>query len=293
MYAPVMRTIGLTMSVALLAACGGDSTSPGVDAPAAVDAPSGDWVVLLSQDWTLPAGTENMVNASRTLDQDVYVRAIRPLAPAGTHHTLLGLTTGSGGGPGTSPDGLLYASGVGTDALMMPAGVGLRLEAGKQLTLQLHLYNTGDAPLSGTSGVEVLLTTADQITDLAEIELAGPLGLTIPPGVHTISGTCTATSPQTVFAIFPHMHQLGTHFRAEARTAAGAVTIHDDSYRFDEQRISPITPLALAPGDTITTECTWDNTTGATVNFGTSSDTEMCFSILFRYPATGGGYCGG
>ncbi|MBK9030464.1 MAG: hypothetical protein IPL61_03840 [Myxococcales bacterium] len=287
-----MRKLGFAMVVTLLAACGGESSSPAIDAAVAVDALPRDWVVLIAQDWTLPAGTENMVSSSRILDQDLYVRAIRPLAPAGTHHTLLGLATGSGGGPGTSPDGLIYASGVGTDALMMPPGVGLRLEAGKQLTLQLHLYNTGDAPLSGTSGIEVLLTTADQIADLAEIELAGPLGLTIPPGVHTISGTCTATSPQTVFAIFPHMHQLGTHFRAEARTAAGAVTIHDDRYSFDEQRISPITPLPLAPGDTITTDCTWDNTTGATVTFGTSSDAEMCFSILFRYPATGGGYCG-
>ena len=68
--------------------------------------------------------------------------------------------------------------------------------------------------------------------------------------------------------------------------------LHDGAYAFDEQRISPVAPIALAAGDTVTTTCTWNNTGSTTVGFGSSSDTEMCFSILFRYPATGGGYCG-
>jgi hypothetical protein len=292
-YAARMR-LGMTSAILLLAAAcgGGGGTDPGVDA--GLDAPGSEqWVVLVDREWTLAPGTEDMPRAMRTLEEDLYVRAIRPLAPPGTHHTLLGLVTPSGGDPGTSPDGLIYASGVGTDTLYMPPGVGFRLEAGKVLSLQLHLYNVGEAPLSGRSGIEVLLTAPDQIDDLAEIVLAGPLSLSIPPGTHTISGDCTATTPQTVFAVFPHMHQLGTHFRTLATTAAaGTVVLHDEAYRFDEQRIDPVDPVALARGDKITTECTWTNPGTTTVGFGSSSDTEMCFSILFRYPATGGGYCG-
>ncbi len=286
-----MRLVVISAILLQAAACGGgDPANPGVDGGG--DAAGDPWVVLLEREWTLAPGTEDMPRAMRTLDEDLYVRAIRPLAPPGTHHTLLGLVTPSGGDPGTSPDGLIYASGVGTDALVMPPGVGFRLEAGKVLSLQLHLYNVGEAPLSGTSGIEVLLTTPDQIDELAEIVLAGPASLSIPPGIHTISGTCTAGTPQTVFAVFPHMHQLGTHFRTLANTAAGQIVLHDDDYRFEEQRIDPIDPIALVPRDTITTECTWNNTGTTTVGFGSSSDTEMCFSILFRYPASGGGYCG-
>jgi hypothetical protein len=43
----------------------------------------------------------------------------------------------------------------------------------------------------------------------------------------------------------------------------------------------------------VKTECTYDNTTNKTLTFGESSDTEMCFSVLFRYPALGVGYCTG
>jgi hypothetical protein len=42
----------------------------------------------------------------------------------------------------------------------------------------------------------------------------------------------------------------------------------------------------------VKTECTYDNTTGKTVTFGESSDTEMCFSIIYRYPSTGRISCG-
>jgi hypothetical protein len=68
--------------------------------------------------------------------------------------------------------------------------------------------------------------------------------------------------------------------------------IHDEPYVFEEQYQIPIGPFDLNVGDTITTECTYENTRSGTVGFGESSDTEMCFSIFFRYPATGGTICG-
>ena len=50
--------------------------------------------------------------------------------------------------------------------------------------------------------------------------------------------------------------------------------------------------ITLNPGDTIDTECTWNNTTPLTIGWGESSTTEMCFSILYRYPAQADqGFC--
>jgi len=295
-----MRLVVTLATMLMIGACGGDgggddpdATSAGPDAiTTGPDAGAGErWVVLAEKAWTLAPGTETMDNATRVLDRDLYVRAIRPIGPPGTHHTLVNVG-GGGGDPGTNPDGLIFASGVNTGALYMPPGVGLRLQAGQRVTAQLHLYNVGEAPLSGTSGVEVLLAEPGDIDHLAEIVLAGPLGFSIPPGEHTSTGSCTITTPQTVFAVFPHMHQLGSHFRTSVTTGAGEVVLHDAAYAFDEQRIDAVEPLALAPGDVVHTACTWNNTTGQNVGFGTSSDTEMCFSILFRYPATGGSsYC--
>jgi hypothetical protein len=123
--------------------------------------------------------------------------------------------------------------------------------------------------------------------------LSGPLRFTIDPGMQTIRHQCTIREAQTVFAIFPHMHQLGVHLKSTAMAAGQNKVLHDATYDFQEQYHKALEPLALAIGDTITTECTYRNDTGRMVGFGESSDTEMCFSILFRYPATGNSLCAG
>lgn len=96
---------------------------------------------------------------------------------------------------------------------------------------------------------------------------------------------------QSLFAIFPHMHQLGTHFKTTL-TVGGAPTVVHGDYTFNHQAFISFDPVKLSPGDTITTECTWDNSTPQSVGWGESSTSEMCFSILYRYPAVQGkGFC--
>ena len=62
------------------------------------------------------------------------------------------------------------------------------------------------------------------------------------------------------------------------------MTLHDDSYAFEEQRNYPITPMQVADGDSINVTCYYTNDTNQAVTFGDSSDTEMCFTGLYRYP---------
>ena len=44
-------------------------------------------------------------------------------------------------------------------------------------------------------------------------------------------------------------------------------------------------------GDKIKTECTYNNDTGAPITYGESSDTEMCYSLLYRYPKQSTEFC--
>jgi hypothetical protein len=249
--------------------------------------PPGDWTAIITADWNLASGSELTSDIHTiTLDRDIYVGAIRPIAPPGTHHTLLakgGLSVGN----------TIYASGVGTNPLVFPPGVGLKLTAGTQLVLQLHLFNVSDSPLGGTSGIEVIEVPPEDIVNEADLFLPGPVNLAIPANQeHTQTGTCTVSTPQTIFALFPHMHQLGTHFKTSLVVAGQEQVIHDDAYTFDHQAFLSFEPLALNPGDTITSECTWMNTTPDMVFWGESSTTEMCFSILYRYPVQDdGGFC--
>ena len=88
-----------------------------------------------------------------------------------------------------------------------------------------------------------------------------------------------------------HMHQYGTHLKTTITTGGTPHVLYDDAYSFEHQKIVSFTPIQLSPGDTIQTDCTWNNTTTATIGYGESSDTEMCYSILFRYPDDGQEFC--
>lgn len=99
------------------------------------------------------------------------------------------------------------------------------------------------------------------------------------------------TKPYTLIALFPHMHQLGTHMKTTIHTGGVDRVIHDAPYAFDHQAVIPLESIPLAVGDKITTECTWNNTTAQTITYGESSTTEMCYSILYRYPRGNEEFC--
>jgi hypothetical protein len=257
----------------------------------------GEWIRLVEESWTLaPGGEAPRWCGTKILTEDVYISAIRPVHPPGTHHTTVSLAPNDGQ-TDCNPirtifeNGLIYAAGVGTEALHLPDGVAMRLPAGMVVNLGLHLYNPTPDEISGTSAIEVLVMDPADVEHESETFLAGPISLDIPVGTSTVTHNCSITQETTVFALFPHMHQLGAHMKSSLTIGGVPTVLHDADYSFEEQVQLPIGPYLLRPGDTVTTECTYENATGRTVGFGESSDTEMCFSILFRYPPTGSAFC--
>ena len=287
-----------------LAACGGSSEpSPDPDsspADSVVD-PDG-FVSLLAGDWNLAPGEEGYFCVYATVPEDVYINAFRPLGPPGTHHTVL--TTYAGASPadgtvrcgvGTNGQSMIYGSGVGAPDFEFPPTVGLHLRKGQRLLLNLHLYNATDLPMTGTSGALYKPTTAAETPNIAELVLAGPTAtLNVPTGESTQSGTCqlsnVTSEPIHVFALSQHMHKLGTHLKTVVNRPTELV-LQDEPYNFEEQKFHLIEPhIELLPNDTLTTHCTYNNTTGSAVRFGESSDDEMCFSDVFYYPAQAANY---
>ena len=282
-----MRGFITLVGITALAACGtdGGGGGGGDDGTTPDAAVARTWKPLINKSWTLAPGGENTSDLQiSTTDHAMMIGGIRPLAPLGTHHTVLfkGLTATN----------IIFASGVGTNELVFPAGMGMKLESGTSLGLQLHIFNTSDAMLTGTSGIEILEVDPATVTNELDVFLPGPKDLAIGPhATSSKSGTCTVTKPYTLIALFPHMHQLGTHLKTTVHTAGADKIIHDGVYNFEHQEVIPIQPISLAVGDTITTECTWNNTTAATVGYGESSTTEMCYSILYRYPRGTDEFC--
>jgi hypothetical protein len=283
------EVVGVSVCVCFLAGCGGsDDGSAGAQ-------PETAWQTLLTGEWTLAAGTERYVCARKTVTEDLIASGFEAINPPGTHHTLLTIGDPSG------PDGVsdcnaaenhplsVFGSGVGTNLLSFPDGVAVKIEAGQQLLLNLHLFNFGKQDITGTSGTRIELMQEADVQSFAEGVLAGTTELDIPPNEEVTSiGHCAMSHDVTVFAVAPHMHQLGVYMKVVAeRDGESELVIHDSPYDFDAQLYYPIEPLPLAAGERVRVECTHRNTTTAPVTFGDSSFAEMCFAGIYRYPANG------
>ncbi len=286
--------VWLLCGALLGAGCGVDVVSDAPDgggATAGLGGAPNEWMTAIEGNWTLPARSEEYVCVYQTLTETVFVSALDPISPSGTHHTFvsIGSPTRADGvascDPSTNHPTFVGSSGVGTSPYLFPEGVALRMEAGQQLLLNLHLFNNSNKELSGTSGVRIKTLAPGDVVHEAEAVVAGNVDFSLPPGESTVQGICTMTGEATVFGLFPHMHMLGTHFKVEASSSVqGNVVLHDDPFRFDNQKLYDVGPIELRSGDRVTASCTYDNTTGSTVSFGDSTLQEMCFLVIYSYP---------
>jgi hypothetical protein len=274
--------------LAALSACGSDGSTADPDAGPTGDAVSGEYFRLITADWMLPPNTERYICATKTLTEDIYAGALRPIGPPGTHHTVISIGPSDGNDRPSFPCGpefgQFWASGAGTGELVLPDGVGLLASAGQQLRLSLHLFNASDEMMMGTSGLEVRRLERSRVMHEASVSFHGPFAFSIPPSGAPHTATDMASlGDRTLVAIFPHMHQLGRHFRARIVGGGGPTTLWDEDYQFESQEFAPLPSVAVRAGDQLETTCTWVNATGSPVGWGDSSNAEMCFTILMSY----------
>lgn len=248
----------------------------------------------------LPAGATDTYRCVRlTIPTDTYLTNIIAQAPLGTHHTVLSISDGGTQGPdgdyncsvGELGMVMLYASGVGTSPLDFPSGVGVKIPAGTQIHLNLHLFNATDQPISGDSAI-LVKSQATAPAMLAEMVFAGKFLFGIPANAqnYTVTGGCMANTNYSLFAVWPHMHQFAVHSKLEHTRGGTKTVLHDDAYSFAEQNYYLKTPeVQVQIGDQLTVTCTYNNTTNSVVPFGESSTEEMCFTGLYRYPAANAG----
>jgi len=305
-----MRTVLgslLVLAVGTGVGCGKDSGGVAVDAGGGPEdageiadafVPPTGFTKLIGGSWSLQPGALDTYRCVRlTIPEDTYITNILAEAPFGTHHTVLSISDGGTAGPdGEYPCSvtelgmvMLYASGVGTSPLDFPPDVSVKIAAGTQLHLNLHLFNATDAPISGHTAIHVKAQPTPTPT-LAEMVFAGTFGIVLPPSTQPqdVRGGCTADREFTLFALWPHMHQLGKHSKFELIRGGSTTVLHDAAFAFGEQyyfRQDPEVPIQT--GDELRVTCTYLNDTGHTVTFGESSNQEMCFTGMYRYPAAG------
>jgi hypothetical protein len=185
---------------------------------------------------------------------------------------------------------------VGGNDVHMPQDVGLQLPApGAGLLLEWHFYNPGEQTMD-SSAIEICTVPAGSLKHTAGMTwlgtefFNGPLGMP-PKQKSDFSGTCdpsrtgmNATDPIRIFTFWPHMHNYGRHMNSVVNRANGTVEqVFDKPFDFNYQ-ITYDTVIDLQPGDTITSTCTFMNTSDLSVAFGPSTDQEMCYQFAFSYP---------
>ncbi|MGZ3774251.1 MAG: monooxygenase [Pseudobdellovibrionaceae bacterium] len=194
----------------------------------------------------------------------------------------------------------------GTEATSYPMiqsrQTGFRIPAGRKLILQVH-YNYSQGRFSDLTSVR-FKTSADNVKEGVWLQFGKTGNGSIPAGLsqyeqvenmqigQAVSGVSSNQStPGYIYAIFPHMHQVGSKIKVElnrfASTAGSASTneclVDVPQWDFHWQRIywfkNPVSANAL---DSMKMTCTY-NTTGKnqSVNFGEGSSDEMCFLFAF------------
>jgi hypothetical protein len=188
---------------------------------------------------------------------------------------------------------LLGGWAVGGCAVEFPDDMGLELPTTGEIMIQWHMYNSTGAPAQDGSRVQICTVPAamrphlGSMTWLGTENFNGPLGM--PPGMNEFGGTCPndSAAPITIVAFWPHEHVIGRNMRSVVNRKDGSKeTVFDKPFKFDNQIYYKSEPnVVLQPGDTITSTCTFDNTTGFNVAFGQSTKQEMCYQFAFSYPA--------
>lgn len=169
-----------------------------------------------------------------------------------------------------------------------PPGVGIRVQPGQQLILQVHYDSVPVGGIDDMSGVRVLLVDEPGLQDSGEF-WSGNIWTTPQNGATvTIQGTCTLTTDTTIYRAVPHMHTRGRRIWFEVRRRGAATwdnLITVDPWDFHNQVTYALTGTVseFHAGDQLRTTCEYESL-GDPVGFGIGSADEMCLTMLNHYP---------
>lgn len=190
---------------------------------------------------------------------------------------------------------MLHAWAPGMEPTAFSDGLGLKVEPGDQLVLQMHYFGSDtDAGTLDQSGYVV--RTADSVSTQIMMAPIGPSGFVLPAGEVSTPAESYRNDygiDVTVYGVFPHMHLLGSAYEATIEAPSGEEKClaradawdfgHQATYLYDEA-------VDWEPGETLHTSCTFDNTSAnpaqynsppELVTYGEGTNQEMCFFLFY------------
>jgi hypothetical protein len=295
-----MRTLLLALAT-FACACGGDDGATPLDAPPGPEplspaAPDGGQQLATDKVTLQPGEEKYMCFQFYSPEDAVGITRVEAISMAGVHH--IGLFQAFGRDEDPKPhecDTLIkqtwlpiWASGAGSPKLELPAGTAFVIQPGTQYIVQLHLQNASEAPIDVRAGLNLTYDRAIDALQPAGMYAFGTFDMEVPANTldYEVPVTdCVPGKDMHVFAAFPHMHKYGTKLELTRSVDGGAAeTFYKiDPWVFGDQPMDPL-DVTVSPTDTFALTCHYANPTNEPVPYGESSDTEMCFFVLFYYP---------
>ena len=186
-------------------------------------------------------------------------------------------------------NGMIAAWAPGMLPLEMPDGMGLRVQPGHRLVMQMHYFANGNPGGTVYDQSAYAFELADSASPVI-VQAVGTTSFSIPAGAsaHTDGGTLRNPGQDLrLVGVFPHMHGLGTNFEMHIAHEDGSETcLVQGSYNFNNQLTYQWPePIDFRPGDALEYSCTWDNSAGDTsVQYGERTDEEMCYFFTIVGP---------
>jgi hypothetical protein len=185
------------------------------------------------------------------------------------------------------------------EVLTLPDGVGYTMQANQMLRLEMHFINTTDAAVVLTATSEFYAVPDAQIQNEADFLFIGTPDINIPAGQKlTVSEFFTMPASllgANIFAITGHTHQYGTDMHVEsAPSLSGAKTpvYNPVPFVWSEPATQIHNPTFTVPaGGGFQFTCAYNNTSANPVKFGESATAEMCFFWAYYYPSKGSHVC--
>jgi hypothetical protein len=167
-----------------------------------------------------------------------------------------------------------------------PPTVGATIPQTTGFNMMVHYLNTTSAPINAEVALTMYVAKPNVVTNHAGVIFLNNAAISVPSTGMPVVTTSTYSLPQDVYilASSSHMHKFATNF---VSTASSGQTLYSTT-QWDEPKAQPYSPpLLLNTGTTITWSCTDVNTTGATLTFGESANTNvMCIAVDIFYPVS-------
>ncbi len=178
--------------------------------------------------------------------------------------------------------------------------MGYPLVSANGLMINAHYLNTGSTPINPTVSITIYPAKAGVVTVHVGTIFLNNTFFSVPNGTvnQWFASTQTPITAEnyTIFTNWSHMHKWATDFQALTNN-----TVFYDETNWDEPALitaapagvtpapahtSPMLPLSMTAGQSITWQCKYTNMTGMNLTFGDSAQTNvMCIYMGLYYPA--------